>query len=129
MTGTATLSFIDNPALRGREDKYKEVTLSIPKIIESWRASLFSYEWMHPDGRIKSRDELPEREQPKRDAAEKALAAGDALEKPVLGIGMLENVEIGAGRALLLTMAAHGHKTIKAHIPLSHEDEFTAFLA
>lgn len=123
------LSFIDNPAIKGREKNYAEVTVSIPKIVQSWRESLFSYEWMMPDGRIKARDELPEGERPKRDAAEKAIESGGPLEKPVLGIGLLENVEIGTGRAILLTLAAHGVKTMPVHIPASHKDEFKPFIA
>ncbi|MBU0823823.1 MAG: hypothetical protein KKB78_05250, partial [Alphaproteobacteria bacterium] len=100
-----------------REKNYATVTVSIPKVMESWRASLFSFEWMLPDGRIKSRDELSANEQPKRDAVEALIKAGKAVEKPVLGIGLLENVEIGTGRATLLTLAAHGIKTMPVHVP------------
>jgi len=129
MTQTLSkLSFTDNPAIKGREKNYAEVTVSIPKIVQSWRESLFSYEWMMPDGRIKARDELPEGERPKRDAAEAAIRDGKVLEKPVLGIGLLENVEIGTGRAIVLTLAAHGVKTMPVHIPASHKDEFQPFI-
>jgi hypothetical protein len=123
------LAFIDNPVIKGREKNYAEVTVSIPKIVQSWRESLFSYEWMMPDGRIKARDELPEGERPKRDAVEAAINEGRTLEKPVLGIGLLENVEIGTGRAIVLTLAAHGVKTMPVHIPASHADEFKPFIA
>lgn len=129
MTATLSVKFSDNPVIKGREKNYAEVTVSIPKILESWRASLFSFEWMLPDGRIKDVAALPEKEQPKRQAVEDAIAAGKTLEKPVLGIGLLENVEIGTGRATLLTLAAHGLKTMPVHIPVSHRDEFKPFIA
>jgi hypothetical protein len=122
------LSFSDNPVIKGREKNYAEVTVDLGKIVASWRASLFSYEWMLPDGRIKGRDELPEGEKPKRDAVEERIKAGQPLDKPVLGIGLLENVEIGAGRAILLTVAAHGIKTMPVHIPATHADEFAPFI-
>lgn len=123
------ITFVPNPTIAGRAGHYKTVTVSIPKIIESWRASLFAFEWMLPDGRIKTRDELSANEQPKRDAVEAQIAKGAALETPVLGIGLLENVEIGTGRAVVLTLAAHGVATMPAHIPASHEDEFAPFIA
>lgn len=122
------VEFISNPVIKGREDRYQTVTINIPRIIESWRKSLFSFEWMLPDGRIKSRDELPEKEQPKRDEIEARIAAGQHLEIPVLGIGLLENVEIGTGRAILLTLAARGLEAMPAHIPVSHREEFEDFI-
>lgn len=129
MADAKTLSFIDNPVIKGREQNYREITVSVPRIVESWRASLFAFEWMLPDGRIKDRDELPENEKPKRDAVEALIGKGKPLEKPVLGIGLLENVEIGTGRATLLTAAAHGVKAMPVHVPASHADEFAPFIA
>lgn len=129
MTNGKQIHFTANPVIAGRESHYETITVALPKIIESWRASLFSYEWMLPDGRIKTRDELPPAEQPKRDAVEAQIAAGAALEIPVLGIGMMDNVEIGTGRAIVLTLAAHGVQTIQAHIPAAHAAEFAPFRA
>lgn len=124
-----SLSFNDNPAIKGREKNYAEINVDVGKIVQSWRESLFSYEWMLPDGRIKTRDELPEGEKPKRDAVEALIKAGKPLDKPVLGIGLLDNVEIGSGRAILLTAAAHGVKTMPVHIPATHQAEFKPFIA
>jgi hypothetical protein len=129
MAALERLTFIDNAAITGRPAHYVTVTVSVEKILESWRESLFSYEWILPDGRLKSRDELPPAEQPKRATVEERLSQGEPLEKPVLGIGLMENVEIGAGRAVFLTLAALGAKKLPVHIPKTHEDEFSPFLA
>ena len=129
MSDIGNLEFVDNPAVQIRRDNYLDVTIDVEKMLSSWRSSLYAYEWMLPDGRIKTRDELPENEQPKRDEAEEKIKKGRALEKPVLGIGLLENVEIGSGRALLLTLAAAGAKSIPVHIPKTNEDEFKPFLS
>lgn len=128
MTASNQPVFTDNPIAKNRPDHYLTVTVDTAKTLENWRISLFSYEWVLPDGRIKSLEELPEKEQPKRAAIEEQLSSNAPLEMPVLGIGLMENVEIGAGRAAFLTLAAHGIKTIPVHIPKSHEDEFQAFL-
>lgn len=122
-----TLSFIDNPIVTGREDRYQTVEIRVDSVLESWRLSLFSYEWVAPDGRIKGLGELPSAEQPKRSAVEDSLKNKKPLEKPILGIGLLENVEIGSGRATFLTLAAHGYETLPVHIPKSNIKEFARF--
>lgn len=128
MSENGKIAFIDNPVIRGREGHYAEITVDCAKILKSWRASLFSYEWMLPDGRIKSAAELPEGERPRRAAVEEKLKKGAPLEKPVLGIGLLDNVEIGAGRATFLTLAAQGMKAMPVHVPKSNLSEFKSFL-
>lgn len=121
------LMFIDNPVVNGREDRYATIEIKVDSVLESWRMSLFSYEWVLPDGRIRDLSELPPAEQPKRAAVEEHLKRKAPLEKPVLGIGLLENVEIGSGRATFLTLAAHGCKTLPVHIPKSNIKEFARF--
>lgn len=123
------LEFTDNPAIRDRRDHYLDVTVDTAKVLKSWQSSLYAFEWMLPDGRMKSRDELSETEQTKYDAALEKIQSGQKLEKPVLGIGLIENIEIGSGRALFLLLAAAGIANIPAHIPKSNEDEFKQFLS
>lgn len=120
--------FIDNPAVKGREDRYVELAVRPEKILESWRLSLFSFEWLRPDGRIKAIEDLSSAEREKRAKIEVALAGGEALEKPVLGIGMLDNVEIGSGRAVFLTLAAHGIDSVPVHVPEGHAASFRPYM-
>ena len=120
--------FIDNPVIHGREDRYAAVTVDVARIMKSWRLSLFSYEWVLPDGRIRDLTELPEAEKPKRQEVEPMLDRGQPIERPVLGIGLMDNVEIGSGRAIFLTLAARGAATIPVHIPKSSLKEFAPFL-
>lgn len=123
------INFIDNPAVTASIDKYDSVNVDAAKVLESWRSSLFSYEWVLPDGRIKTADELPDSEKEKRKAVEQKLQKNEPLEKPVLGIGLLENVEIGMGRHIFLTLAAQGIEQIPVHIPKSHKKDFDPFLS
>lgn len=121
--------FVDNPVVHGREDHYTEIQVRVPAVLESWRLSLYSYEWLRPDGTIKAANELPPAEQELRTLVEDTLRARLAVEKPILGIGLLDNVEIGSGRAVFLTLAALGHTTMPVYIPKSHEAEFDPFKA
>jgi len=105
------------------------VFVKVAGVLESWRASLFSFEWLYPDGSVRGPEDLPEEEQPKRHDIENRLKSASPIERPVLGIGVMDNIEIGAGRAAFLTLAAHGAEVIPVHIPKSHESDFKAFLA
>ncbi len=124
-----SLHFVDHGSLKGREDRYTVARVNTAAILKSWKASLFSFEWLTPEGGLRSLDELPLHERDKRLKVEKHLAHGDALERPVLGIGILDNVEIGAGRDVFMTLAAQGLKDIEVHIPLSAQKDFAAFLS
>ena len=121
------VQFKDNPVATGRPDHYIEITVDTGKIMKSWRASLFSFEWLLPDGRIKTAGELSETERPRREAVEDALRKSQPLDKPILGIGMMDNVEIGSGRATFLTLVAHGATTLPVHIPRGNEADFKKF--
>lgn len=124
-----TVEFIDNAAVKASPDRYVTVMVDVAKILKSWRESLFAFEWMLPDGRIKPHKDLKPEEQAKRTTVEEQLKKNATLEKPVLGIGLMDNVEIGAGRAVFLTLAARGAKKLPVHIPKSSRDEFMKFMA
>ncbi len=123
------IKFTDNPLVADDPGRYIAVKVRAPAVVKSWRASLFSFEWLTPDGKIKSPDQLPDAEKPKRQAVEKLLQSGNAIPMPILGIGISDNVEIGSGRAEFLTLAAQGVAIIPVHIPKSCESDFKPFLA
>lgn len=129
MTKPAEIRFIDNTTISANPGSYVGVVVDVPLVLQSWQSSLFSFEWLYRDGRIKSAADLPVAEKAKREAVEQKLRHGASIEKPVLGIGMMENIEIGSGRAEFLTLAAHGIKTLPVHIPKSNESDFKDFLA
>jgi len=123
------IKFISNPLLDNSEGKYVTVIIHVPLALESWRQSVFSYEWLKPDGAIKIMAELSQGEQAKRKAVEESVKLGRAIAQPVLGIGIMDNVEIGVGRAEFLTLAAKGLTRMPAHIPKSCESDFKVFRA
>lgn len=122
------IQFKANPAIQERASLYADVTIDTAKALKSWKKSLFSFEWMNSDGGIKSFDALSEKEQPKRQEVEDAINNGKPLAKPVLGIGIMDNIEIGMGRAEFLTAALHGQKTIPVHVLRSNLPDFKSFI-
>ncbi len=121
-------SFIDNPAIRGREDKFLCLTVAIAPLLASWKESLFAHEWLKPDGSLKKPEELNEINRGKRLAVENAVRKGLPVPRPVLGLGITDTVEIGSGKDVLLTLAAMTHDTLPVHVPKSHADDFKLFL-
>lgn len=97
-------------------------------VLDSWRVSLFSFEWLDKEGRIRALEDMPLREREKREQAEK-LIAQEGFDLPVLGIGLMDNIEIGAGKAIFLTLAARGDKEIDVLIPEGAQKDFSSFLA
>ena len=122
------ITFIKNPITQNSKGKYKEINVDAMRILESWRLSMFSFEWLDAKGKIKPIEELSKKEQAKRLIVEDKIKKKEPLEKPVLGIGIAENIEIGSGRAELLTLVVQGLRAIPVHIPKSNEKDFKDFL-
>ncbi|MCI5061018.1 MAG: hypothetical protein MRY79_08100 [Alphaproteobacteria bacterium] len=123
-----TINLIDNSGIKGREHQYKTVKVNLSKIVKSWKASLFSFEWLTPEGNIKPPEQLSSTEAQKYHDVCEALEKDEELERPVLGIGMLDNIEIGSKRHVLLTLSAQGVEEMEVHIPSANEKDFNDYL-
>ena len=120
--------FIDNPCLKGREDKFIVQDVKVSPILASWRESLFAHEWLDEEGLIKPAHKMSDKVLVRREIIEKEITGKSTLPRPVLGIGVLDNVEIGTGKDLFLCLAALGMNAIPVHIPKSHEKDFRIFI-
>lgn len=123
------LKFITNKTIATAQHIFVDVEVNVGKVLESWRESLFSFEWLDQDGNIKSEKDLSDRERPKRQEVEALLKNNQPIERPILGLGINDHVEIGSGRAILLTLADHGYDKIEVHIPKSNKDDFKKYMA
>lgn len=128
MSNIERIEFIDNKAAQTNPEKFVSVTIDTARVFKSWKGSIYSFEWLDSDGKIKTTETLSDAESAKRAAVEKSIAENAKIEKPVLGIGMMDNIEIGSGRATFLTLADAGVKTMPVHIPKSCESDFKDFL-
>ncbi len=123
-----SLNLVDNPSLQGREDKYELIDVNLSAILESWKISLFSFEWLMPDGSLRTPEKLPDAEREKYHAVLAAYESGETLERPILGIGIMDNIEIGARRDVLLSLMSAGVERLSVHIPKSAREDFTPYL-
>jgi hypothetical protein len=124
----AILTFKDNKIASSKEGAYRVEEVQVGKVLESWKFSLFSFEWLTPEGDMRDLEDLPELEQEKYQKIMLQLSRNEPLERPVLGIGMMNNIEIGSRRDIFLTLAKQGHKKISVHIPAANLKEFTPYL-
>lgn len=122
------LNLIDNASIAGREDQFKTVDVNVKTVLESWKVSLFSFEWLLPDGSIRVPEELPENEKEKYQTVLAQYESGKELERPILGIGVMDNVEIGSRRDVFLTLTTVGFQHLSVHIPKANENDFTPYL-
>jgi len=129
MTKNANIEFIDNKAAQKAPEKFMSVQVDVARVLKSWKTSLFSYEWLDGEGKIKPFQDLDAPQTDKLRAAQSKMTSGEKLEKPILGIGILDNVEIGAGHAEFIIAALQEYKAIPAHIPKSNESDFKDFIA
>jgi hypothetical protein len=120
--------FTNNPALKGREEKFLTIDIKVAPVLASWQESLFAHEWLTQHGTIKPPKDMSAPLKSRRDAMIALIQGQGPLERPVLGIGIMDNIEIGAGKDLFLSLAALGHTVISVHIPKSHENDFRLFI-
>ena len=121
--------YTDHPLVLKNRDDYIDITVDAAAVVESWRLSLMSFEWLDFQGRLKAPEEMPETERQKRLAVEQKIKNNEAVIKAILGIGLQDNVEIGSGRAEFLTLASQNEKYIQVHVKQSQNKEFKPFLA
>ncbi len=119
--------FTDNPAALSQASRYTEVLVDATKILQDWRQSLFAHELVDANGFVKGDDDINESRLEKREMVRSRLVAGQALEKPVLGIGIFDNIEIGAGSDTLATLVMEGITVLPVHVRVNQVDEFKAF--
>lgn len=122
------VTFDDNVTIANRQSVYETIIVDVPKTVDSWKTSLFSYEWMVKDT-FKSVEQLSSKDRERRLEIEQRIRDKKPLQTPILGMGVLDNVEIGAERAVFLTLAIHGAKKMPVHIPVSQRDFFKKFEA
>lgn len=121
------LKFKNSKPVETHPDKYIQINVDTAKVLESWALSLYSFEWILTNGEIKSGEDLKPTDREKQEQIMQTLETSQPLEQAVLGIGIQDNVEIGSARAVFLTLAYLGAKTLPVHVLKSCESDFKDF--
>jgi hypothetical protein len=109
-------------------DKYVLVDVAVERVLESWKDSILSFEFLTPDGSLREDRELSPKNRDRRLEVETKIREGKPVDHPVLGIGLMDNVEIGSGRDVFMTLALQGHTTAPVHIRIAQQDDFKGYI-
>lgn len=121
------ITFTDNPSTA--KGSYICVNVNIEGVLQSWQKSIFARDWLDENGHLKPFDRLNDGDQQKLLDMKAKIEAGEAIPYPVLGIGLMDHIEIGSARAIFAYLCALGHSTMTVHIPQSNEEDFKEFLS
>lgn len=122
------LKFASSAAVELAPQNYAILKVDLKRVLMSWRASLLAHEWLDKTGQVKGDDMLSPYRLERRKNVREILASGGVLERPVLGIGMFDNVEIGAGADVLTTLYLDGAQDLEVCVRAGQVGEFEAFL-
>lgn len=122
------LNFVDHPIVASDRDAYVDVIIDAPKAIESYRLSLMSFEVLDRHGNIRPDEDLDVAEQAVRESVREKIKTNQVFEKPIVGLGLNDNFEIGIGRSLFTSLVYEGFSEIPVHIRTSHLEHLKQFV-
>ncbi len=121
--------FVDHPVVMAKPEHYVDLIVDARKVLQEWRQSLLAHELLDTQGAIKPDDRLNEGRREKRAHARRKLDSGEALEKPILGIGIFDTIEIGSGSDTLALLVLEGYDVLPVHVRKSQAHEFKGVTA
>ena len=109
--------WVSSRAVQDHPNPYAVLSIDMNKAVESWRQSIIAHEWLSKDGAFKGIDALSA---PLKTQWEESLAraeSGYEIERPILGLGVLDNIEIGTNRSILSVADHLGIDSIEVVVP------------
>jgi hypothetical protein len=120
--------FCDNKLVVKEPDKYVTVDVALEKVLASWKDSILSFEFLNTDGSLRMDRELSPKNQERRSEIEQLIRERKVVQRPILGIGLMDNIEIGSGRDVFMTLATQGYSVVSVHIRKAQQDEFKGYI-
>lgn len=120
--------FIDHPSVSANPDAYGNATLDLGRALPSWSQSLVAHKWLETGGVPKKADNLADEQRAQYEDIVRILTKGDAFPRPIVGLGMFDNIEIGSGAGIVATLASMGIPLIPVHIRRAQEKGLRKFL-
>lgn len=109
-------------------DLYKIMSVNGDQAIQSWRLSLFSFEWLDGGETVKPIKNLKPDDRNRYLAIKEAYENGDPVTRPVGGIGINNNLEFGDGRAVFLTLYDLGVRDFEIHVRTNQYEDLKCLL-
>lgn len=87
-----------------------------------------AHKWLDSGGTPKRAEVLAEEQRSQYEDIIRIFSKGDAFPKPIIGLGMFDNVEVGSGAGIVATLASLGIQIIPVHVRLAQEKGLKKFL-
>lgn len=98
---TQSIEFYDHEVVQNAPNDYIEIALSPVEILDAWTLSMFAHELLNKDGSVKSKKDMNPSTMQKYIDMHSLIKRGEPIPKPVIGIGIMDNLEIGIGREII----------------------------
>ena len=123
-----SITFYDHEVVQKAPNDYIEIILSPQKILSAWAISLFAHELLNPDGTIKPQKAMNANTLHKFIEISDDMKRGEIIPKPVIGIGIMDNLEIGIGREIIVLAAQNNIQKIPVHVRKAQSREIEKLL-
>ena len=120
--------FYDHEIVQKSPDDYVELRVSPRQILKAWSMSLFAHELLGKDGQVKDKADIKDETLQRYVMAEESMKRGEDLAKPIIGIGIMDGIEIGIGREIVAVADVMGVSDIPIHVRKAQADEVRAAL-
>lgn len=120
--------FYDHEVVLQSPDDYVEMHLAPADILRAWASSMFSYEVLNKDGSVKATDDMVDETLERYVAVQDRFKRGESIAKPVIGIGIMDTIEIGIGREIVAAAHIQGLDLIPVHVRKAQAEEIKSFL-
>lgn len=120
--------FYDHEVVQKTPEDYREMNISPEKVLTCWQSSMFACEILDKSGKVKPEGDMaPETLKKYLDAVE-MIKRSESIPKPILGIGLMDNIEIGIGREIIAAAANLNLSNIPLHIRNAQADDIEKVL-
>jgi len=120
--------FCDHAVVMASPDDYVEMTCNPNDILGAWSLSMFAHELLNKDGSVKLDKDMVEPTLGKYIDAVETLKRGENIAKPVIGIGIMDGVEIGIGREIIAACSILDVDKIPFYVRKAQADEIKQML-
>jgi len=120
--------FYNHEIVQKSPDDYAEMILSPQIILKAWSSSMFAHELLHQDGSVKDMQDLQGDSLRRYVEAMESLKRQDDVAKPIIGVGIMDGIEVGIGREIIAAANVLQIQEIPVHIRKAQWDDVQAAL-
>lgn len=122
------VEFYNHEVVQNAPSDYVEGCYTPGQILKAWQTSLFAHELLAKDGTLKAQKDMHESTLEKFINASDAIKRSEALPKPIIGVGIMDNIEIGIGREIIAASLALGIESIPVNMRVAQAEDIVKML-